>query len=65
MEHAREEHLLLDPRSPAEVNEQVLATMQKTSPRFWIAVMVLGAGTTLLFLYLGNAGRQRHRGHRA
>ncbi|MBN1564022.1 MAG: polysulfide reductase NrfD [Anaerolineae bacterium] len=43
IEHGREEHLLLDPRPPAELNELALATMKKTGPAFWIAVLGLGS----------------------
>ncbi len=41
--HAREEHLLLDPRPPAEANAQVIAAMQKTGPAFWLVMLGLGA----------------------
>jgi molybdopterin-containing oxidoreductase family membrane subunit len=47
--HAREEHLLLDPRPPAETNALVIATMQKTGPVFWLLMLGLGA-FALIFL---------------
>lgn len=49
VEHGREEHLLQDPRPPAEVNALMLASMQKTTPSFWLIVLGLG-GLTLMFL---------------
>lgn len=49
VEHGREEHLLLDPRPPAEVNEIMLNTMNKTGPGFWISLLVLG-GMSVAFL---------------
>jgi len=48
-EHAREQHLMLDPRPPAELNATVLAAMKKTGPGFWLAVLGLGS-LTLMFL---------------
>ncbi|MGQ9848481.1 MAG: NrfD/PsrC family molybdoenzyme membrane anchor subunit [Aggregatilineaceae bacterium] len=47
--HGREEHLMLDPHPPAELNQVVLATMQQTGPRFWVIIAGLGA-MTLAFL---------------
>lgn len=49
VEHNREEHLLLDPRPPEELNGIVLAAMQKTGPRFWLLVLGLG-GLALIFV---------------
>ena len=49
VEHGREEHLLLDPRPPAENNAIVLESMHKTGKAFWMAVLGLG-GLTLAFL---------------
>lgn len=49
IEHRRQEHLLLDPRPPAELNEVVLTTMKKTGPVFWITVLGLG-GLSLAFM---------------
>lgn len=49
VEHGREEHLLLDPRPPAELNALTLAAMKKTGPVFWVLVLGLG-GITLAFL---------------
>jgi Ni/Fe-hydrogenase subunit HybB-like protein len=46
VKHGREEHLLLDPRPPAETNALVLSTMQQTSRGFWLAVLGLGGLTT-------------------
>jgi len=42
VEHARDEHLLLDPRPPAETNALMLAGMQRTGPVFWLLVVGLG-----------------------
>ena len=53
IEHAREQHLLLDPRPPAEVNKIVLAAMMKTGPTFWLVVMGLGSLTLMLFATWG------------
>jgi len=53
IEHGREEHLLLDPHPPAEVNALVLDTMQRTTPRFWITVSILGIISLLLFVTWG------------
>ncbi len=49
VEHLREEHLLFDPRPPAELNKYVLAAMKKTGPRFWLLVLGLG-GLVTMFL---------------
>lgn len=49
VEHGREQHLMLDARPPAELNQLTLATMRQTGPRFWIALAGLGA-MTLAFL---------------
>lgn len=53
IEHAREQHLLLDPRPPAEINKVVLAAMMKTGPTFWLVVMGLGSLTLMLFATWG------------
>ncbi len=42
VEHQRDEHLLLDPRPPAENNALLLATMRRTGPLFWLTVLGLG-----------------------
>jgi Ni/Fe-hydrogenase subunit HybB-like protein len=44
------EHLLLDPRYPHELNEQVLDPMYTTGKRFWIAFVILGG---VLMMYAG------------
>jgi Ni/Fe-hydrogenase subunit HybB-like protein len=49
LDHIRDEHLLLDPRPPAETNPIVLATMSKTSPIFWLVFLGLG-GLVVIFL---------------
>ncbi len=67
VEHRREEHLLHDPRPPAEMNALMLATMKKTGPAFWITVLGLGglslvfvlAWITQIFLGLGLTGLNR------
>ncbi|NDJ75699.1 MAG: polysulfide reductase NrfD [Chloroflexi bacterium] len=51
--HEREENLLLDPRTPAENNELVLARMQRTGLPFWILVLGLGGLTTAFFVTWG------------
>lgn len=53
LEHGREEHLLLDPRPPAENNALVLNKMQQTGLRFWLLVMGLGALVLALFVTWG------------
>lgn len=53
IEHMRQEHLLLDPRPPEELNKIVLTAMQKTGPTFWLIVMGLGSLTMLLFATWG------------
>jgi len=50
VEHGREEHLLLDARPPAELNQITLATMRQTGPRFWMAVAGLGVLTVAFFI---------------
>lgn len=47
--HGREEHLLLDPHPPAEMNAQVIAAMTKTGLSFWLIVLGLG-GFSLMFM---------------
>jgi molybdopterin-containing oxidoreductase family membrane subunit len=47
--HGRDEHLLLDPRSPAEINELTLTNMKYTGLKFWIAFFGLGAMVLTLF----------------
>jgi molybdopterin-containing oxidoreductase family membrane subunit len=48
-EHARQRHLLLDPRAPWDVDTDVLRPMYRTGPVFWILFLVLGGGVALLF----------------
>ncbi|MCL4239194.1 MAG: polysulfide reductase NrfD [Anaerolineae bacterium] len=50
VEHGREEHLMLDARPPAELNQLTLARMRQTGPRFWIALAGLGALTLAFFI---------------
>jgi molybdopterin-containing oxidoreductase family membrane subunit len=50
VEHGREEHLLMDPRSPAESNALVLSTMRQGGIRFWL---LLGALGSLVLIYFG------------
>ncbi len=42
LEHERREHLLLDPRYPLHIDEDVLSPMYRTGVRFWIVVVILG-----------------------
>ena len=49
IEHGRQEHLLLDPRPPAELNQLVMAPLGKTGVKFWIVIAGLGA-MTLAFI---------------
>ena len=50
IEHLREEHLMLDPRPPAETNALVLAAMRRTGPGFWLVVLGLGGMSLFLFV---------------
>jgi len=45
---ARERHLLLDARPPDEMEAAVLEPMQRTTPRFWLAFLLLGGGVLML-----------------
>ena len=45
VKHGREEHLLLDPKPPAENNAFVLANMNQTGAMFWLLVVGLGGLT--------------------
>jgi Ni/Fe-hydrogenase subunit HybB-like protein len=49
VQHGREEHLLLDPKPPAENNAFMLANMSQTGALFWLLVVGLG-GLTLAFV---------------
>lgn len=40
VEHARQEHLLLDPRYPLEMDRGVLDPMSRTGPRYWIFLVI-------------------------
>lgn len=44
VEHAREAHLMLDPRPLEESNQQAIASMQRTSRLTWAVVVVLLGG---------------------
>ena len=44
IEHAREEHLLLDPRPPEESNQDTLRAMIRTSRVTWAVIVVLLGG---------------------
>jgi len=48
--HARDEHLLLDPRPPSETNALMLAAMRRTGPTFWLLVVGLGGMVVALFV---------------
>jgi Ni/Fe-hydrogenase subunit HybB-like protein len=50
---AQERHLLLDARPPEELASAVLQPMQRVTPRFWLAFLVLGAGVLLLGIVWG------------
>ena len=41
-EHLRRRHLLLDPKFPWEMNDDVLRPMYRTTPLFWMLCVVLG-----------------------
>ncbi len=49
LEHERREHLLLDPRYPLHIDEDVLSPMYRTGIRFWIMVVILG-GLVMMML---------------
>jgi Ni/Fe-hydrogenase subunit HybB-like protein len=54
VEHLQRKHLLLDPRKPWDVNQDVLSPMYNIGPGFWLAFLVLGglvvaAGVTWIF----------------
>jgi Ni/Fe-hydrogenase subunit HybB-like protein len=49
-EHERREHLLLDPRYPLNIDEDVLDPMYSTGVRFWILFVILGG---LVMMMLG------------
>lgn len=51
--HARDEHLLLDPRPPSETNALMLAAMHRTGPVFWLLVVGLGGMVLALFVTWG------------
>ena len=42
LEHEQREHLLLDPRNPLHVDQDVLSPMYRTGFRFWLLVVILG-----------------------
>jgi len=50
-EEEAQKHLLLDPRPPEEMNQQILEAMQRTSPEYWLTVGVLA-----LFVFIGLVG---------
>lgn len=50
LDHAREEHLLLDPLPPAELNALSLEAMKKTTPTFWMVAGGLAMLVGLLFI---------------
>jgi len=45
-DEARAEHLLMDARPPAELNQLMITTMQRTPLSFWLAVLVMGGFVT-------------------
>ncbi|NLX08086.1 MAG: polysulfide reductase NrfD [Chloroflexi bacterium] len=47
--HARDEHLLVDARPPAETNSLMFRAMTRTGPLFWLMVLGLGGLTFALF----------------
>jgi molybdopterin-containing oxidoreductase family membrane subunit len=49
VEHERHRHLLLDPRRPWDVDNDVLDPMYRTGPRFWITFVILGGAVAMLF----------------
>lgn len=48
--HARDEHLLLDPRPPSETNALMMAAMRRTGPTFWLLVVGLGGMVVALLV---------------
>ncbi len=49
LEHERQRHLLLDPRYPLDINNDVLRPMYTASPRFILLLSMLGG---LVIMYL-------------
>jgi len=54
IEHERQQHLLLDPRYPLDIDKGVLDPMYRTGRHFWILFVILGglvmmAGVTWLY----------------
>ena len=50
VDEARQRHLLLDARPPEEMQAAVLNPMQRTPPRFWVALVVLGGAALMMGL---------------
>jgi Ni/Fe-hydrogenase subunit HybB-like protein len=53
VEHMKERSLLLDPRSPWDVDKDVLDPMYRTGWKFWLAVIVLGGLVLTWFVTWG------------
>jgi Ni/Fe-hydrogenase subunit HybB-like protein len=61
VEHRRRQHLLLDPRYPLDIDQQVLDPMYSTGRRFWLAFVILGGmlamyGATWLYQMINGLG---------
>lgn len=50
MEHVRRQHLLLDPRHPMDVNQDILTPMFSLGRGFWTVAVLLGAGVAMFFI---------------
>jgi Ni/Fe-hydrogenase subunit HybB-like protein len=61
IEHEQRQHLLLDPRYPLDIDNQVLDPMYTTGRRFWIILVILGGmmamyGGTWLYQMINGIG---------
>jgi Ni/Fe-hydrogenase subunit HybB-like protein len=61
IEHQQRQHLLLDPRYPLDIDQQVLDPMYTTGRRFWIILVILGGmlamyGGTWLYQMINGIG---------
>ncbi len=61
IEHEHRQHLLLDPRYPLDIDQQVLNPMYTTGRRFWVTLVILGGmlamyGGTWLYQMINGLG---------
>jgi Ni/Fe-hydrogenase subunit HybB-like protein len=50
IEHEQRQHLLLDPRYPLDIDQQVLDPMYSTGRKFWLVLVILGG---MMAMYAG------------